>query len=130
MITPLTTTNAADLTGPWSQGIRVGNLIFTSGQVPVDPQSGKVPAALADQVRRSMDSVLAIVRSGGGEIRDIVKVTIYLIDYEDFSTVGEIYGSFFDGPFPARTLVTVKHLPVIDGVQCRLIIEAVAALGS
>jgi 2-iminobutanoate/2-iminopropanoate deaminase len=123
---------ATEFGGPWSVGTRVtggGDLVFTSGQVPVDPNTMSVPLDLAAQVHRSMDAVVGIIAAAGGTVRNIVKATIFLVDYDDFEEVGRIYESYFDGgPYPARTLITAAHLPIYNGVQCRLIIEAIAAV--
>ncbi len=133
MFSALTTPRVAtEFGGPWSVGTRVGgdgDLVFTSGQVPVDPETMSVPLALAEQVRRSMDAVVGIVAAAGGTVRNIVKATVFLVDYADFEEVGRVYESYFDGgPYPARTCITAAHLPVYNGVQCRLIIEAIAVV--
>ena len=114
--------------GPWSNGVRVGNLVFTSGQIPVDPETGKVPGpGMREQVHQSMRNVSAILAAGGTDLRSVAKVVVYLRDESDFAVLSEAYGEYFpDELYPARTTVTVATLPIIDGVMCRVIIDAIA----
>lgn len=113
--------------GPWSPGVRVGPLVFTSGQTPVDPATSKVVSSdISEQVQQTIRNVGTILGELGAELSDIVKVVIYLRDYADFPSVNDAYEAFFTPPYPARTCITVASLPVVDGVFCRLIIDAVA----
>ena len=116
--------------GPWANGMRVGNLVFTSGQVPVDPTTGKVAGpGMPEQVRQSMDNIIAILAEVGADSSSIVKVTVYLRNESDFDAMNLAYGGYFPvGKHPARTTVTVANLPIIDDVMCRVIIEAIAVL--
>ena len=98
--------------GPYSQAVRVGNMVFFSGQIPLDPQSGKVVGGgievQAEQVMKNMDAVL---NAAGLGFESVVKTTIYLVDLADFGTVNEIYGRRFTGVPPARACVQVAALP-------------------
>ena len=129
--TAINSDSTATISGPWSHGIRVGPLVFTSGQVPINPETGHVDSAdVADQVRQSLKNIEAILSQAGARRDDIAKVTVYLRDYADFPAVNREYERFFEAPYPARTLITAASLPVVDGVLCRCIIEAVAYVDS
>jgi 2-iminobutanoate/2-iminopropanoate deaminase len=126
----INTPAANTISGPWSHGVRVGPLLFTSGQVPINPATNTVESAdVAMQVRQSLQNVEAILAAGGATAADIAKVTVYLRDYADFAAVNEEYERHFAAPYPARTLVTVASLPIVKGVLCRCIIEAIAYVG-
>ena len=117
----------ATIAGPWSHGVKVGPFIFTSGQVPINPKTGRVDSPDVDlQIRQSLTNVLAILSAGGARKEDVAKVTVYLRDYADFTAVNMEYERFFDAPYPARTLIAAASLPVVDGVLCRCIVEAIA----
>lgn len=112
--------------GPYSQAVRVGNLVFVSGQVPFDPATGEmVEGDIGTLTRRSMDSVIAILEAAGMGAANIVKANIYLADMGDFAAVNEVYGSYFadvDVP-PARAAIQPASLPK----DARIEIEAIAA---
>lgn len=116
--------------GPYSQGIKTGKLIFTSGQLPIDPATKTVPANLQDQARLALANVQAVLAAAGAGLGDVVKTTVFLADIADFAAVNEVYKTLFDQsrahPYPARSAVQVAALPGPKG--CRLEIEAVAAL--
>ncbi|HKB12042.1 MAG TPA: RidA family protein [Vicinamibacterales bacterium] len=98
--------------GPYSQAIRAGQLLFVSGQVALDPATGQmVPGGVAEQTRRVLDNVGAILSAGGRSFADVVRTTIFLADMNDFATVNEIYGQYFREPYPARATVQVARLP-------------------
>lgn len=98
--------------GPYSQGIQVGELLFISGQLPLDPSSGMmVSDDVAAQTRQVLENIKAIVEEAGSTLADVVKVTIYLIDLEHFGLVNEIYAQYFTADPPARVCVEVSRLP-------------------
>ena len=108
----LLTSKAPEPIGPYSQGIRTGNLLFLAGQIPLDPASGRlIEGDIAAQTRRAMDNVVAILAEAGLETDAIVKTTIYLADMADFPAMNEVYGSYFKGTPPARSAVQVARLP-------------------
>jgi 2-iminobutanoate/2-iminopropanoate deaminase len=110
--------------GPYSQGIRVGTLLFLSGQVGLDPATGQmVDGDVAAQTRRVMDNLAAVLKSAGLSLADVARTTIYLADMNDFARVNEVYGSYFSEPYPARATVQVARLPR----DARVEIDAVAA---
>jgi 2-iminobutanoate/2-iminopropanoate deaminase len=112
--------------GPYSQAVRSGNLLFISGQIPLDPATGEmVDGDIGVQTRRVLENLGAIVEAAGGSLRDVVKTTIYLTDLNDFLSVNAVYGEFFGQEPPARATVQVSKLPRGAAVE----IEAVAVLG-
>ncbi|MDW6091787.1 RidA family protein [Vibrio rhizosphaerae] len=120
------TESAPAAIGPYVQGVDLGNLIMTSGQIPVNPVTGEVPADIAAQARQSLENVKAIVESAGLTVANIVKMTVFVKDLGDFATVNEVYGKFFDehnvANYPARSCVEVARLPKDVGIE----IEAIA----
>jgi 2-iminobutanoate/2-iminopropanoate deaminase len=119
----ISTTKAPGAIGPYSQAIEVGNLLFISGQIPVDPSTGKVADEVKEQARQSLTNLSNIIKEAGYTMNDVVKTTVFLENIADFSAVNEVYDTFFEGDFPARSAVSVKALP--KGVK--LEIEAIAS---
>ena len=111
--------------GPYSQAVRVGDLIFVSGQIPLDPETGEMLSGdIAALTRRCMDSVLAILGAAGADATHIIKTNIYLADMSDFATMNEAYGAYFtEGVPPARAAVQPAQLPK----GARIEIEVIAA---
>lgn len=121
----LTTTHAPGAIGPYVQGVDLGNLILTSGQIPVCPQSGKIAENVADQARQSLENVKAIVVAAGLEVNSIVKMTVFITDLNDFNVINQVYQQFFDehqATYPTRSCVQVARLPK----DVKLEIEAIA----
>ncbi len=118
------TSNAPGAIGPYSQAVTAGGFLFVSGQIPINPETGELVAGPgADQARRVLLNLKAVVEAGGASMRDIVKTTVYLTDLSDFAAVNEVYGEFFTEPYPARATVEVSSLPKgvaveIDAVAC------------
>src|SRR5438270_11383383 len=108
----IATSDAPAAIGPYSQAIRSGNLIFCSGQIPLEPKSGQmVSDDIADQTRRVLDNISGLLKSEGLSLGDVLKTTIFLTDLGNFQIVNEIYGSYFSNPPPARSTVEVSALP-------------------
>jgi len=105
--------------------VRAGNLLFISGQLPIDPASGDMPASAAAQTERSLQNLKAIVEAAGMTMADVVKVNVFMADLSEFATMNEVYGRYFSAPFPARAAVVVSWLPKDAMVE----IEAVACKG-
>lgn len=120
----IATEKAPAAIGPYSQGMVGGALLFTSGQIPVDPSTKAVPDDVADQARQSLENVKAVVEAGGSSMDRVVKTTVFLADMGDFAAVNQVYSTFFAEPFPARSCVQVAALPL--GVKVE--IEAIAVL--
>lgn len=118
----LETKNAPGAIGPYSQGYEVNGFVFTSGQIPVDPASGEIPAGIAAQAEQSCKNVGAILAAAGTGFHQVFKTTCFLADMGDFAAFNEVYAKFFTSN-PARSCVAVKELP--KGVLCE--IEAIAA---
>lgn len=97
--------------GPYSQGIVAGNLVFTSGQLPLNPETNAMPAGIEAQTRQSLDNVKAVLEAGGSSLDKAVKVVIFVKDLNDFGKVNEIYGAYFTKNPPARSCVQVARIP-------------------
>ena len=118
----IATPNAPGAIGPYSQGWTVGDFVYTSGQIPVDPATGAVPEGIAAQAEQSCKNVGAILEAAGVTLNDVFKTTCFLADMGDFAAFNEVYAKYFTSK-PARSCVAVKDLP--KGVLCE--IEAIAA---
>ena len=108
----ISTTKAPAAIGPYSQAIRVGNLIYTSGQIPINPATGQfVEGGIKEQTRQSLTNVKAILEEAGTSMANVVKTTVFMADMNDFADMNAVYAEFFTEPFPARSAVAVKTLP-------------------
>ena len=119
------TGSAPAAVGAYSQAVRAGDLLFISGQLGLDPESGKLVEGIGPQVDRAMRNIKGIVEAAGAGMGSIVKVTVLLKSIDDFKTMNEIYSGFFSEDFPARAAFQVAALPLGGLVE----IEAVAYLG-
>lgn len=116
------TEKAPAAVGPYSQGIKVGDLVFVSGQMPVDPGTGEiVDGDITEKAKKCMENVLAILAGADMSADDIVKATIFLTDLNDFGRVNEVYASYFKGSYPARSCVEVSRLPKDVTVEIEVI---------
>lgn len=119
----INTIKALAAIGPYSQAIQVGNLVYTSGQIPIDPTTGVfVEGGIKEQTRQSLQNVKAILEKAGFTMANVVKTTVFLADMNDFADMNTVYAEFFVEPYPARSAVAVKTLPKGALVE----IEAVA----
>ncbi len=108
----ISSNSAPKAIGPYSQAVRAGLLLFVSGQIPLDPSTGQMVAGgVAEQTRRVLDNVGAVLTAGGRSFADVVRTTIFLADMNDFAAVNEVYGQYFSEPYPARATVQVARLP-------------------
>jgi 2-iminobutanoate/2-iminopropanoate deaminase len=120
----ISTKKAPAAIGPYSQAIQVGNLVYTSGQIPIDPATGAfVEGGIKEQTRQSLTNVKAILEEAGLSMSNVVKTTVFLSDMNDFAAMNGVYAEFFSEPYPARSAVAVKTLPKGAMVE----IEAVAS---
>ncbi len=110
--TEIATRNAPQSIGPYSQAIAVGETLYCSGQIPIDPATGNIESAdVAVQARRVFENIKAVLAAAGLDFSDTVKTTVFLTDLNDFSVVNKTYGEYFDKPYPARSCVQVSALP-------------------
>lgn len=107
----IATTAAPAAIGPYSQAIDLGNMVFISGQIPVDPATGEVPEGIAAQTAQSIANIKAILAEAGLTIDNVVKTTVFLADMSLFVPMNEVYGKEFTAPYPARSAVAVRELP-------------------
>ena len=108
----ISTKKAPAATGPYSQAIQVGNLVYTSGQIPIDPATGTfVEGGIKEQTRQSLANVKAILEEAGLTMGNVVKTTVFMADMNDFAEMNCVYAEFFAEPYPARSAVAVKTLP-------------------
>ena len=118
----ISTSEAPAAIGPYSQAVRSGNFLFCSGQIPLDPESGKIVSGdIATQTRRTLDNIGAVLKAQGLTFDNIVKTTIFLTNLDDFQTVNEIYGSYFKREPPARSTVQVSALPKGANIEIEVI---------
>jgi 2-iminobutanoate/2-iminopropanoate deaminase len=120
----ITTLKAPKAVGPYSQGVLAGGFLYVSGQIPLDPETGKMIEGTPQELtRRCMDNLLAVVEEGGGTIENLVKVNIYTTDMGLFAEINKAYSSYFTSLPPARAVVEVRALPLgaiieIEAVAC------------
>lgn len=122
----ITTPLAPAAIGPYSQGTKAARLVATSGQLPIDPQTGAfAEGGVAEQTRQSLENVKAVLAAAGASMADVIKTTVFLKDMNDFQAMNAVYGTFFpEGAYPARSAVEVARLPKDALVE----IEALAML--
>ena len=124
MIEAIEADKAPAAIGPYSQSVRAGNLIFVSGQIPVNPSDGAIPETIGNQARQAFENLKSIIEAAGSNLSNVVKTTVFIKNMNDFAQINGIYAEFFSKPFPARSCVEVSALP--KGVLIE--IEAVAVV--
>ena len=108
----ISTANAPAAIGPYSQAIDLGNMVITSGQLPIDPATGAVPEGIQAQTKQSLTNVKSILEAAGLTMDAVVKTTVFLSDMNNFGAMNEVYATFFtEGGYPARSAVEVARLP-------------------
>jgi 2-iminobutanoate/2-iminopropanoate deaminase len=126
MIEQVSTTDAPGAVGPYSQAIKVGELLFVSGQLPIDPATGEFNSADAvAQAEQCLKNLAAIVKAAGTELSKTVKTTVLLTDLGDFAEVNRVYTGFFSTPYPARACYEVKALPKGAKVEIEAVIASI-----
>ncbi len=104
----VTAAGAARAIGPYSPALKVGNMMFLSGSIPLDPVSGQVVAGdITAQTRRVMDNIKALLDAGGADFSNVVRTTVFMVDLAEFTAMNEVYASYFTAPYPARSTVQV-----------------------
>lgn len=111
----IATTEAPQVIGPYSQGWIVGDTIYTSGQLGIDVSTGKLADGIEAQTHAALKNLKAVLKEAGADLNNIVKTTVFVKDLADFATVNQIYGTYFDTEYPARSCVQVAKLP-LDGL--------------
>src|SRR6266404_7638167 len=123
----IATDRAPRAIGPYSQAVRAGELVFASGQIPIDPTTGEfVAGGIAEQTEQVLRNLRAVFEAAGLTMNQIVKTTVFLADMDDFTAMNEVYGRFFDGEPPARATVQAARLPR----DARVEIEAIASMSA
>ncbi|MBI9109757.1 RidA family protein [Maridesulfovibrio ferrireducens] len=118
------TSNAPGAIGPYSQGVVAGNLLFASGQLPINPETGKmVEGSIEDRAHQVFKNLCAIVEAAGGNADGVVKTTVFLTDLADFQAVNAVYSEYFKAPFPARSAIQVAGLPLGSDIEMEAIIS-------
>lgn len=107
----ISTTNAPAAIGPYSQAIEVNGMIYTSGQIPVNPADGTIPEGIEAQAKQVMENVKKLLESAGTSMANVVKTTVFIKDMNDFTKINEIYAQYFEEACPARSCVEVARLP-------------------
>ena len=120
----IATPKAPAAVGPYSQGVQTGNLLFVSGQIPINPETGTIPEGIEAQTRQSLENIKAIIEAAGATLSQVVKCTVFLKDMNEFADMNKIYAEYFTEPYPARAAVEVSRLPKDVKVE----IEAIAQL--
>ena len=121
----ISTTKAPAAIGPYSQAIKVGELLFVSGQLPINPATGTfAEGGIKELTRQSLTNMKAILEEAGTSMANVVKTTVFLADMNDFAAMNEVYAEFFAAPFPARSAVAVKTLPKGALVEIECIAQA------
>ncbi len=119
----ISTDKAPAAIGPYSQAIEVNGMVFTSGVIPVDPQTGIIPATIEEQANQAFSNLKNLIEASGATIDKVIKTTVFIKEMNDFGKINEIYATYFKEPFPARSCVEVARLPK----DVMLEVEAVVA---
>ena len=118
----INTDKAPAAIGPYSQALAIGDIMFLSGQIPVDPETGSIPETVEEQAAQSIENIKNILKENGMTIVNVVKTTVFLSDINDFAAVNSVYGEHFQEPYPARSCVQVAAIPK----GCKVEIECIA----
>ncbi len=109
--------------GPYSQAVKVGNLMFTSGQLPIDPATGKIPdGPISVRAHQAIKNLQGIITAVGSSFDDVVKTTVFLTNIGDFQEVNAVYAEYFKPPFPARSAIQVAALPLATDIEIEAVV--------
>jgi 2-iminobutanoate/2-iminopropanoate deaminase len=121
----ISTSDAPTAIGPYSPAVRAGQMVFISGQVPIDPATGKlIDGDIAAQTRRVFDNLGALLKAAGLSYANVVRTTVFLADMNDFAAMNQTYATFFSEPYPARSTVQVSRLPKDARIEIDVIAHA------
>ena len=107
----IATKNAPEAIGPYSQAVSCGDLVFVSGQLPINPQNGEIPEGIEAQTKQALTNANEILKAAGLSLKNACKVTVYLSDLSEFADMNKCYGEFFEKPYPARAAIEAAALP-------------------
>ncbi|MDM5214996.1 RidA family protein [Peribacillus sp. NJ4] len=110
--------------GPYSQGIKAGNIVYTSGQLPIDPETGEMPDNIEEQTRMSLENLKNVIEAAGASLQQVIKTTVFLSDMNHFAVMNHVYEEFFSDNYPARSAIEVARLPKDAFIE----IEAIAMI--
>ena len=119
----VSTDKAPAAIGPYSQAQIVGNLVYTSGQIPIDPATGLIAEGLEAQANQVFKNIANLLESAGSSISKVVKTTVFIKNMDDFAAINAVYGKYFTQPYPARSCVEVARLPKDVLIECEAIAE-------
>lgn len=117
------TTNAPAAIGPYSQAVIVGNMLYTSGQIPVDPKTNEIPVGVEKQAEQVFTNLKNLIAAAGSSIENTVKTTVFIKNMDDFAKINEIYAKYFTEPYPSRSCVEVARLPKDVLLEVEAIVE-------
>ena len=119
----VSTKNAPAAIGPYSQAQIVGNMVYTSGQIPIIPETGELAQGLEAQANQVFKNISQLLKAAGSDMSKVVKTTVFIKNMDDFAAINEIYARYFTEPFPARSCVEVARLPKDVALECEVIAE-------
>ena len=119
----ISTTNAPGAIGPYSQAIKAGGFLYTSGQIPIDPATGLIPEGAAAQARQALTNVTELIKAAGCDVSKTVKTVVFIQNMDDFAVINEVYAQFFTEPYPARSCVEVAKLPKGVLIEVEAVVE-------
>ena len=120
----ISTKNAPQAIGPYSQAVKTGNLMFISGQIPLNPETGDlVSGSIEDEANQVLNNIKSICEAAGNSLEDVIKITIFLTDLDNFATVNEVMKEHFSEPYPARATIEVSGLPLGVNVEIEAIVS-------
>lgn len=119
----ISTTTAPGAIGPYSQAIKAGGFLYTSGQIPIDPATGTIPEGAVAQARQALTNVTNLIKASGADVAKTVKTVVFIKNMDDFAEINKVYGEFFSEPYPARSCVEVARLPKDVLIEVEAIVE-------
>ncbi len=119
----ITTNTAPGAIGPYSQAIKAGGFLYTSGQIPINPENGEIPSGAAAQARQALTNVTNLIKAAGADVSKTVKTVVFIKNMDDFGEINKIYAEFFTEPYPARSCVEVARLPKDVLIEVEAVVE-------
>ena len=122
-MTEIKTDKAPAAIGPYSQAIKAGGFLYTSGQIPIDPATGQIPEGVEAQAKQALTNVKNLIEASGAKMENVVKTGVFIKNMDDFAKINEIYAQFFTEPYPARSCVEVARLPKDVLLEIETVVE-------